>query len=105
MKASLWWVYVIISANGPTYVGSTTDPCRRLRQHNGEIRGGAKCTRMSRPWTLGRVYGPYCSRSEALKAEHSLKRKKRSMGRLKWTASDCQYFKDSPEAAAYTEKK
>jgi predicted GIY-YIG superfamily endonuclease len=35
-----------------TYVGYTKNLNRRLRQHNGEIKGGAKATRYGRPWRI-----------------------------------------------------
>jgi len=35
-----------------TYFGYTTDVKRRLRQHNGEIVGGAKRTQKWRPWKM-----------------------------------------------------
>ena len=39
-----YYVYLLVSTNGATYVGSTIDLERRLRQHNGDIKGGAKRT-------------------------------------------------------------
>ncbi|KAL5719932.1 hypothetical protein ACHQM5_012654 [Ranunculus cassubicifolius] len=50
--SSLWSLYLIISTNNPikTYVGVTTDFSRRLKQHNGELKGGAKASRSGRPW-------------------------------------------------------
>ena len=38
------WVLYIVENKGCTYVGVSPDPVRRLRQHNGEISGGAKYT-------------------------------------------------------------
>ena len=95
----MWWVYVIQSeqprftkagkpAPGFFYVGSTTEPSRRLRQHNGEIKGGGRYTSTKRPWAPRALYGPYKDRSEAFKAEMALKRGKRSTGRTKWTPDD-----------------
>jgi structure-specific endonuclease subunit SLX1 len=38
------FVYLLVSTNGNTYVGATVDLNRRLRQHNKEIKGGARAT-------------------------------------------------------------
>ena len=39
-----FFVYLLVSTNGNTYVGATVDLIRRLRQHNKEIKGGAHAT-------------------------------------------------------------
>jgi structure-specific endonuclease subunit SLX1 len=39
-----WNVYLLSSSEGGSYVGATVDLDHRLRQHNGEISGGAKAT-------------------------------------------------------------
>ena len=41
---SKYFVYLLISTHGNTYVGATVDLHRRLRQHNKEIKGGAQAT-------------------------------------------------------------
>ena len=70
-----WSVYVLISqTTSRTYVGIALDVGRRLAQHNGEQRGGARSTRAGRPWQVATCYGPYPSRGEALRAELRIKR-------------------------------
>jgi putative endonuclease len=83
---SPWSVYVLISAHSRrTYVGITTDLERRLAQHNGERRGGARSTRAGRPWRLAAKYGPFADRGEAQRVEYAVKHL-RGPARLAWTA-------------------
>lgn len=53
-KKGSWVCYVLRSKNPAharkTYVGKTNDLFRRLRQHNGELKGGAKYTSGKGPW-------------------------------------------------------
>jgi putative endonuclease len=46
---SSWYVYIVKCVDGTLYTGVTTDIERRLRQHNGDLVGGAKYTRVRRP--------------------------------------------------------
>ena len=39
-----FFCYLLHSGNTKTYIGATVDPDRRLRQHNGELSGGARRT-------------------------------------------------------------
>lgn len=51
-----------------TYVGATVNPDRRLRQHNGEISGGARATK-GRAWTRQFLVGGFGDEREALRFE------------------------------------
>ena len=48
-KPTRYYTYFLCSGNR-TYNGYTVDPARRLRQHNGLIKGGARATRMLNNW-------------------------------------------------------
>jgi putative endonuclease len=70
-----YFVYILRSTVAVrTYVGMTSDVARRLRQHNGELVGGARYTRIGRPWAVALVMGPYDTRSIACRVEWRAKR-------------------------------
>lgn len=51
--ATAFYVYLLLSSiTGNTYIGATVNLDRRLRQHNGEIKGGARrTTSLGETWT------------------------------------------------------
>ncbi len=72
-----WFVYILRCADDTFYTGVTTDISRRLDQHNGIIKNGAKYTRNRQPVTL--VYQETSnSRSDACKREYAIKDLSRS---------------------------
>jgi putative endonuclease len=50
--AECWQVYLLRCADGSLYAGVARDLERRVRQHNGELVGGARYTRGRRPVEL-----------------------------------------------------
>ena len=52
-----------------TYIGYSTNIKKRLRQHNGDIKGGAKYTRCGRPWELVMYIKGFPSKSVAMQYE------------------------------------
>ena len=68
-----WFVYLVRCSDGSFYAGVTTDLERRVRQHNGEIVGGATYTRARRPVVLA-WYEVCEDRSVAQRREYSVRR-------------------------------
>ena len=70
---SCWLVYLLKCCDDSLYCGITNDLNKRLKQHSGELAGGAKYTRAHRPCRL--VYKEISSsHSEALKRELEIKK-------------------------------
>lgn len=68
-----WYCYIL--AHGErTYNGSTNDPRRRLRQHNGELKGGARATSRAGPgWRFVAVVAGFPDHVNALQCEWRIK--------------------------------
>jgi putative endonuclease len=70
---SSWYVYLLLCANDHLYCGVTNNINKRIKQHNGELKGGAKYTRANKPCML--VYKEVVStKSDALKREAEIKK-------------------------------
>jgi structure-specific endonuclease subunit SLX1 len=79
-----FYVYVITPTSPErrlktTYVGFTTDPAHRLRQHNGELQGGARRTLKHRPWEFVAIVEGLPSKRVALQLEWALQHPRRSI--------------------------
>ena len=68
----MFLVYVLQSDNC-SYVGMTNDFLRRFRQHNKEIKGGAKCTSRRDDWYPICIIDGFPTMVEAMQCEWSLK--------------------------------
>ena len=68
------WKFYLIQNGDKTYAGVSPDPVRRLRQHNGEISGGAKYTRKGGPgWKHKCIVEGFKCKRDALQFEWAVK--------------------------------
>lgn len=86
VKATGWWLYLLICRDGRSYAGIARDVQARFAMHASGR--GAKFTRANPPL---RILGarPYASKSQALRAEYALKQlqpaaKRRWAARWQW---------------------
>lgn len=79
---STWYLYLLQNQPGLLYAGISTDPARRLRQHNGELQGGAKALRGKGPFVV--LHQIACAdKSTALRLEYQLKQQARA-NKIRW---------------------
>ena len=67
-----FFTYILSCADGTYYIGKTSNITKRLRQHNGEITGGAKYTAARRPVTLA-YFEEFPTHKESAQREYILK--------------------------------
>ncbi len=83
-----WFLYLVRMQSGALYAGISTDPDRRLRQHQGIIAGGAKALRGKGPLSLVWRFAT-ANKSLASRLEYQLKQlskaKKEALIRGEWS--------------------
>lgn len=74
-QENIWYCYILQSTvSNRTYNGSTNNLTRRLRQHNGELaNGGAKATRIDRPYEYICTLEGFSDHHKTLSCEWSIK--------------------------------
>lgn len=95
-------MYVVTDGASRRYVGMTNFPARRIRQHNGEISGGARATR-GRTWAFEAIVSGFETKSHAMQAEWRLKRERRRhprrAGPAEWLRGCADSFGEGPLGA------
>lgn len=72
-----YFVYIVKCLDDSYYTGIATNLEKRIKEHNGQLKGGAKYTRGKGPVTL-KYFEKLETRSKALKREAEIKKMQRS---------------------------
>jgi len=67
-----WYLYIIENKTGQLYTGITNNPKRRIRQHRGELVGGAKALRGKGPLSYKAIF-QVDDKSTAARLEYEVK--------------------------------
>nr|MBI5455422.1 GIY-YIG nuclease family protein [Candidatus Levybacteria bacterium] len=73
----IFYVYIVECSDKSYYTGIATNLEKRIKEHNGELKGGAKYTRGKGPVIL-KHSEIFKTRGEALKREAEIKKMQRS---------------------------
>ncbi len=68
-----YFVYILKCSDGSFYTGITPNIEKRLKQHNGILKGGSTYTRSRRPVKL-KYFEKLNNKSQALKREYEIKK-------------------------------
>jgi putative endonuclease len=77
ISKKIWTIYILECGDKTLYCGITNNLEKRMRQHRGEIKGGAKYTRSRQPFSIAYTE-EVLTRSEALKREFIIKKMAKS---------------------------
>ena len=67
-----WYLYIVENRLGHLYTGITTNPQRRIKQHNGLLAGGAKALKGKAPIVYKVLFEIGC-RTRAAQLEYEVK--------------------------------
>jgi putative endonuclease len=100
-RGKSWYLYLLACADGTTYTGVTTDPRRRLAEHNAGRGARYTAQRGRRPVRLLGVWR-FPDQSSATRAEICLKRR-RSALRKRQLAATRASFEGAPFCPEYVQ--
>lgn len=72
-----YFVYIVRCSDNSLYTGIATNLEKRIKEHNGQLKGGARYTRGKGPVIL-KHFEKYNTRSQALKREAEIKKMQKS---------------------------